>query len=360
MYGFFLIATGVLIGLGLGLGILVLQSRRRRRRPSGRPVEPVEAMAVPPFRISLRPVTSPRWNQAHAIARSSSEFEAVGYRPVGDFEVPELSGVGVRGFWHPGRLCYAALYEHPHAGVVADAVGLFRDRTMVTVSSTPETGLDRPDRAPLVRLVLDLEQAGGVKNLHDRLIEASGGRESIQTRPEQFVRAFVGAYAFEQDWRISRGGVTPAEVRRAAALGGQEPPDEGTLERVQADWGRAISEFVSEALCSAYAAGRALSADRLVRLRAVHERSVASAWIDELARGMIEGHYDEHDEEAEGRAYGAARERIRQAFASADVCRGFAAAQRLLPEKRRFEKLASLNRPWRGDLYLEPEQWVDV
>jgi hypothetical protein len=358
--GFFLIATGVLIGLGLGMGILVLQSRRPRERPSAPLAEPLEAMAVPPFRISLRPVASPDWNRADSIARCASEFEAVGYRPVGDFEVPELSGVGVRGFWHPKRLCYAALYEHPHAGVVADAVGLFRDRTMLTVSSTPETGLDRPERAPLVRLVLDLEQAGGVQSLHDRLLEASGGRESIQTRPEQFVRAFVGAYAFEQDWRISRGGVTQAEVRRAAALGGLAPPDERTLARVQADWERAISEFVSEALCAAYAAGRALSAARLVRLRAVHERSVASAWIDELARGLIEGHYDEHDEQAEGRAYGAARERIGQAFTTADVCRGFAAAQHLLPEKRRFEKLASLSRPWRGDLYLEPEQWVDV
>jgi hypothetical protein len=360
MKTFLFAVLGMIVGLVLLAGGLWLWLRRKLRKLGEAIGAAIAGMAVPPFRISLTPLDAPRFRDARALTRASASFESTGYRKVGDFEVPEMQGVVVRGFWHPRQLSYAALYEHPQAGVVADVVALFRDRTMATVSTAPETGLDRPARAPMVRLELDLARRDAAEQLHDRLVELSGVRRSIRTGPEQFARAFVGAYALEQDWRIARGGVTADEVRRAAAAGGQEPPDDAAVERVQAGWRSAISAFVSDVLRSAHEREHPLSEGDRERLRAVHEHSVASDLVDELAWGMIEGSYDEDDEEAEDRAFQAAKQQLEQAFAGAPVREAFAAAQSLLPEKRRFERLASSSRPWAGDLYLQPEDWVDV
>jgi hypothetical protein len=356
MQTFLLAALGVIAGLVVLAGGFWLWLRRKLRGLGEAIGALVAGMTVPPFRISLRPLAGARFRAADQVARASQGLTSVGYRPVGDFEVPEMDGVVVRGFWHPRQGSYAALYEHPQAGVVADLVALFRDRSLVTVSTTPETGLDRPSRAPLVRLELDLAHADAASRLHERLLEASGGRTSIRTRPEEFARAFVGAYAMEQDWRIARGGVTAEEVRRAAVAGAQPPPDESAVELVQASWRSAISAFVGDALVSAYAAAHPMASEQRERLRAVHQHSVAADWVDELAWEMIDGRYDADDEEAEDRAFEAAKEQLAAVFASSDVRAAFAEAQPLLPEKRRFERIARVSRPWAGDLYLQPAE----
>jgi hypothetical protein len=160
----------------------------------------------------------------------------------------------------------------------------------------------------------------------------------------------------EQDWRIARGGVTAEEVRRAAVAGAQPPPDESAVELVQASWRSAISAFVGDALVSAYAAAHPMASEQRERLRAVHQHSVAADWVDELAWEMIDGRYDADDEEAEDRAFEAAKEQLAAVFASSDVRAAFAEAQPLLPEKRRFERIARVSRPWAGDLYLQPAE----
>ena len=313
---------------------------------------------VPPFRITLEEVAEPAWREPGRVLAATGGFEAIGYRTVGDYRIPEMEGVWLRGFWHTQDGTFAALYDHPEAGTCADVVGLFRDRTLLTVSTSPETGMDRPERSPLERMDLDLDDPASAEKLHDRLVEASEPREGIETEADQFTRVFISAYKLEQDWRIGRGGVTETEIRRVAKLSGQEPPDGYAVELVQGVWRAAIDDLLQQEILQAYLDGSPMPAaeweEKRDRVRVVHDHSDRGDLIDELAWSMIAGSYPEDDDLAEDRLHGQAKERLRHVF-SGSLCAGFAEAQSLLPEKRRFEKIATVTKPWVGDLYLEPD-----
>jgi len=361
MKTFLLVTGGVVVGLLVVVSIGWLWLRRKLRgigEALGALVTDL-AGAVPPFRISLVPSSRPEWSDPARVLCVSGGFEGEGYQAVGDFEVPEMEGVVLRGFWHPRQHGFAVIYDHPQAGICVDLVALFSDRTLLTVSHSPETGMDRPERSRLVRMQVDLDEPAGAAALHERLVQESAGREPIAVRADHFVRTFTGAYQLEQDWRIARGGVTPDEIRRAAELGGQEPPDDCAVELVQGLWRVAISEFVEQAVLTAYQAGNPMPASEWEglrdRIQVVHEHVDRDDLADTLAWALIAGSYDEEDDEAEDRLHAEAKQRLAPLFGGS-ICAGFAEAQSLLPEKGRYRKLGSVAQPWVGDLYRAPDE----
>lgn len=358
-------AAGCVAGLLLLFALAWLWLRRRRRGLGRAPGQRAAGLGgVPPFRITLVPVPDgdEPFEDAKAVDASTRSLEGAGYRRLDDFEIQEMEGAFVRGLWHPQQLSYAAIVEHPHAGVVTEVVALYTDRSLLTVTSAPESGLDRPERAR--RVSLRLPDAGEAHRLHERLVAETDASEHrpIGTTPEQFALAFEGAYRIEQDWRIARGGIRAEELRRAAAAAGQEPPDEAAVERVRVAWRRAIADFVGDEALRAWLASEPMPASareaRRERTRVVHDRCDADELVDELA-GVLAADdgdaLDPADEEAWERAHAQARARLAPAFA-AGVRAGFAEAQALLPEKRRFRRLGSVEAPWPADFYLEPEE----
>ena len=354
------LAVGVLIVVALGWLWL-----RRKLRGLGQALGQLAAglSGVPPFRITLVPESEPEWSEPGGMLAGTGGFEGAGYQRVGDFDVVEMDGVRLRAFCHPAQHVFGVLYDHPQAGVFADVVALCTDRTVVTVSNAPETGLDRPGHSHHVRLDVRIDEPSGAQTLHDRVVRECADREVIATRPDHFVRAFTGAYALEQDWRIARGGVTAAEVRRVAEVGGQDPPDDCAVELVQSVWRTAIAGFVEHEVLKAYLADDPMPAadweEQRERIRVVHDHGEADDLVEELAWSVIAGRYDPDDDALQDRLYEEARERLRSLFAGS-LCAGFAEAQALLPEKLRFRKLGSVTRPWVGDVYLEPDEIADT
>lgn len=362
---FLLAVAGAMAGLILLIALGRLWLKRRLRRLGAALGQLAAGSGVPPFRVTLMPVTGADvFEDGAAVDAATRSLEGTGYRRLDDFEIPELENVLVRGFWHAEHGAFAALVEHPQAGVFVDVVALFTDRSLLTVSSGPETGLERPQRAP--RLCVALPGPGEVQRLHERLVAEieTSGRTPIPTAPEQFTLAFEGAYRMEQDWRIARGGPTADEVRRAAVAGGQAPPDDATVAQVQATWRRAIAEFVGDEALKAWLADAPLPAAgweaQRERIRVVHEHSDVRALVETLAAEMVPAGCDEEDEAAWERTHAQARQQLEPLFradgdGSDDVVRaGFARAQALLPEKRRYHALGSVDHPWPAEIYLEP------
>ncbi|MGH0032711.1 MAG: hypothetical protein ACQGVC_23205 [Myxococcota bacterium] len=357
MQTFLIAVAGVVFGLLVvaALGVFWL---KRKLRGVGKALSALASSLtrVSPFRITLLPLNVAAWRNGDDMIEASTSLESAGYQRVGDFEVSEMEDVLLRGFWHPQRLSYAVVYDHPQAGVFADVVGMYRDRSLLTVSTCPETGMDRHPRSPILRM--ELEGADEFHRLHERLVAETAGREPIATAPEQFMRAVEGAYWMEMRWRIQRGGVTADEVRRAAAAGGQEPPDDCAVELVQAGWRSAIAAFVEQEVLKAWLDGNPVPAaeweEQRERIRGVHDHCDGGDLADELAWSMIAGSCDEEDDAAEDRAHAEARSRLAPLFSGSAVA-GFAAALELLPEKRRPRRLGSVAKPFAGDVYLEPE-----
>lgn len=359
--------TFVIAMLGVVAGLLVLGAlgffllKRKLHRfghQLGEMLQQLAGAGVPPFSITLRRGGQLGWQNELLVRSVARQFEFAGYLHVDDYAIPEMPDVRIRALWHPGLHSYAVIYDHDTAGVFADVVRFFQDDSALTVTSSPETGLDHPENARHVRLELDLLEPSGAHTLHEAMIQASGSRPVIPATAEQFPHAFIGAYALEMDWRIARGGLSADEVRRAAEAGGQERPDDEAVAMVQRIWRTAIADHIDEQIQESFLAHHPMSAHewemRRERVRVVSNWHEADELADELAWSMIEGSGDDEDDEAEERAHAYAKTRLIAVFADRSPGEGFEQAQSLLPEKRRFELLARIEDP-PGCIFLAPD-----
>ena len=362
MQTFLIALLGVVAGIAL-LGAVAFLWIRRKVRKLGRSLgEALQHMAsasgVPPFAITLRRGGRIDWSQRRKVDAVARHFEMAGYQHVGDYAVPELPGVQLRALWHPGTHAYAVVYDHVEAGVYADVVRFFRDESVLLVTSAPETGLDDPTGRRTLRLDVDLEEPSGAHFLHDTSVQESGQKTVIPATAEHFPRAFIGSYALEMDWRIARGGPSADEIRAAARVAGEQAPDDAAVAQVQRAWRSAISQHHAARSHEVYLAQHPMSAQEWELKR---ERIfIVNDWIDvdemasSLAWSAVEEAEESIDDDAMERMQAETEARIRGAFDGTTPREGFRALQSLLPEKRRYEHLATVEEP-PADVYLAPD-----
>jgi hypothetical protein len=328
---------------------------------------------VPPFRITLEKDDELNWQKPEAMNGAAAALEGIGYMRVGDFRSEEMPTVQLRVLANSTASTYAvlmqmALQERINMDIVCD----FTDGTHVTVTTSPESGLDRPDWSNMIRRDIDLvaEPAAAVQ-LHERILEEQQGRPLVSTRPEKFVDSFCRAYAREMDWRVAHG-MTADEVRRSCAATGTDPPTDEQVGIIVGVWRRAISEFVNEQLREKFLRHvTKMSAgeweDVRNRLYIVHEHSDRDAVIEALAFRLEEadgaaakngdgGDSDDDDDDDSDEKSEALRARLRPLFAEASVRAAFSNAQELLPASQRYRRVAGIKTPYGADVYVEPAE----
>lgn len=320
--------------------------------------------SVPPFRIALREEPALEWNDVSVVDRASAELERHGYGRAGDFIVPELNEMPLRGFVHPESGVVAALYENPADDLLAaDLVAFYLEDTSSTVSNAPETGLVRPPFAKHRRLDVNLNANPlAVVDLHDAVKGECEGKRMDKVSVEGFADKFTGAWARAMDWHVDRGGVSPDEVRRVATLGGQPPPDDASIELVRARWTAAIREFVEERIQDRFIRTGAMSVvdweAKRDRVRFVHERMDLADLIDTLAWQIVDSdsHLDAEDDEAEEeQRVEQAKDSLRRAFNSASIREGFRHALPTLPEQLQWDYVCKVAGHYPADVYLMPQ-----
>jgi hypothetical protein len=361
MQTFLIAMLGVVAGIAVLGAIAFFWIRRKLRGLGAKLGEAIQQLAsggVPPFSITLKRGGPIEWKDRLQVGGVSRHFESTGYVHVDDYSVPEMPDVRLRALWHPNAHSYAVVYDHDTAGVFADVVRFFRNDSVLTVTSAPETGMTYPDNAQHLRLDVDLDEPAGAQLLHEAMLSESGSRSAIPVTAAQFPKAFIGAFALEMDWRIARGGPTADEIRAAASAGGQESPDAEAIALIQSAWRSAISSHHADQSRQVFLQHHPMSAQewelKRERIRIINDWVEVEGLADELAWSMIAGDYDPDDDEAEERLHEEAQQRVLGAFRGTTPRQGFQAAQALLPEKRRFEHLARIDDP-AGDVYLEPE-----
>ena len=360
MKTFLIVVAGVVVGLSILAGLALLWLKRKFRGLGEAIASLAQASDVPPFRISLAPESDAAWSDAEAVAATTRSFEAAGYQPAGDFRVPEMEGVALRAFWHPQLATFAALTDHPEAPLFVDLVRLFRDHTVLTVTTAPDSGLDMPQHLTRVRSELDPTELETIGRLHEQLVEHSEGREGVLKQAESFAQVFVQLHALEMDTLIARGGPSREEILRIAALGEMEPPEENAICLVQTGWRTAIEMFVDQQAQEAFLAHGNISAAEWERQREeltiVHEQRPRGDVIDELSGVLAEALSGPNaDDDADDRVYDDARERVAACFEERSIREGFRAALDLFPEKMRYQPLGSIDRPWPADFYTVPD-----
>lgn len=358
MKTFLIVVAAVVVGLCL---FAVLVWWWLRHKISG-VVEAMSALAYaapPPLRVTLESSTAAHDWGAN-VSTTFDELVALGYERSGDFTIPEMDDVAIRGFANAELGFYAAVYDHPQAGVIADLVCNLADHRHLTVSTAPDSGLQPPPSSTMVRLPLSPTNPGTVRELHERLRVEVNGAPSIGAKTQLFELAFTEAYRAEMDWRIGRRGPTPDEIRRVAELAGAELPDDNAIDMIRAMWQSAIDDLIEEEVREGYLADASVSAkdweDQRERIYIVHEHVARETVVDILAWDMTGEEGEEGDEETLEQTQTAAIERLDAVFEGRDMRDGFARAQALLPAHRKYEWLGSVDQPWAADVYLIPEE----
>ena len=366
-----------LIGAGVVVGILVTAifdrwwfSRKLRKLATGiGELFGGVSTEVPPFRISLSEDDDVAWRDKRVIKKISKELKRLGYEQSGDFVIPQLDNIALRGFANANTNTYAAIYEQHESGkVVADVFCDFDDTNRLTMSSAPDDGLDRPEFAPITNIRVDLNgNPIAVIEVHEALIARRGSRGALSVNRNGFEDAYVTGYSKLMDWRLTRGTITADEVRRIASRSGDSPPAEKAIKAAQDSWREKMTEFITHLIRERFRNTETLSGqewgEKEERFFFVYEQMDVEGTIDTFAwhvadKDQHREDHDESDEASEGR-FTKARAKLAEVFANVSARQGFKAAQPLLPENRRYNFISKIVGEFPADIYLKPENEDD-
>ncbi len=326
-----LAVLGILILAGL---VAVARFALRLRR------ELAAARVRTPSTITLEPIAGAAWARESTGRSDGEAFEQAGFQRVGSFEVPEMPGVELVGWAHPGERLYGVTYNHAAAGVWSDVVARYADGTGDTASSARHGGeLDQP---PWSRKAHE-PGAPAVRLLEIAATWPAAGR--LEATVEGFVEDFRDAYAREMAWRNERGGPSREEIARVAE--GMEVRfsaadiDQAYDQQRRQTLGRLRDECV-EALAATGVRGSGGSSLDQLSLLVIHDQMSRAEAIDEL--GIVVELPEELMEsvEAEGGGDPPVRELVRELVGD-------------LPVHQRLRLLGSVADPVGADVWEVPD-----
>lgn len=173
------------------------------------------ALAKQPDAIHLERATPQAWNKAATVRSVLDPLVARGFADAGVYTAREMPGLVIELLASARDNFYAAVYEHPRAGVWLELFSRFQDGTSVTYSTARPHGIAPRPGHPCTHLP-------GLPSL--QLLEralAQRPKQPLETAyPDQAVSLFENAYAESIAYRkgvgVSRGEVVKTAMRRAA------------------------------------------------------------------------------------------------------------------------------------------------
>ncbi len=152
-----------------------------------------------PDEIHLLPVEQHGWSNADAIEAHAAGLRGRGFTEAGTYAVDALP-VMIRFLVKESERIYAAIYEHPKAGVWLNLVILHEDGTSLTLTNTQDRGLEK---RPGHQIVYVHKAVAG--QLYALALQAAAGPArrvvTASTIPDEFEKAWADGIR----WRKARG-----------------------------------------------------------------------------------------------------------------------------------------------------------
>lgn len=344
--GFICLAICCLIGLGLLWVVWKVWGLWRQVQVLTKSMGALSAGDVPPFRVKLEKVDRPTWADRDQIEYLAGPLRKAGFVDLGIFDVTP-SPFRLLALASDKDSMYAAIYQHPLAGVYLDLVTAYADGTICVYSMSKRAGLlDQPD-FKTIKSFPDLAAAELLK----RLLAERPQKAILPATAEAFPGLFESFWAREYDWRIARGGVTEEELRRLAERDGGSISEEN-VRLIKRQWRQSINAHYFQELQQNFLATGRFSAGQWEKLRDrvhfVHDHLDWDELIDMCGLGADDrAADDEHSVEI-----GAEADRLAAAFPPREAFRRINALQNT---KQRYEKIGELSQPVPADVYLAPE-----
>lgn len=173
------------------------------------------ALAKQPDTIHLQRRDATVWKNASAARRYSDPLLARGFEDAGVHAVAEMPGLAIQLLAHGGDGFYAAIYEHPVAGVWIDLFSHFQDGTSFTLATSKTTGLNpRPGHVLVNAPGLAANDA-----LEKALLERPKKwtqKVAVDRAVPVFENAYADSIAYRKQAGISRGEVMKVATRKVA------------------------------------------------------------------------------------------------------------------------------------------------
>jgi hypothetical protein len=173
------------------------------------------ALARQPDEIHLQRTGVTAWKKYDAVAKVSTVLASRGFEDAGVYSIAEMPGVTVQLMAQRSDGFYAAIYEHPLAGVWFDVVSRFQDGTSATCTTAPPTALQpRPGHASFNMRGADTAE------VLDKAVALRPRRPLVDVSAAAAVGEFERAYAEQMAYRkqagISTGEVVGTAMRKVA------------------------------------------------------------------------------------------------------------------------------------------------
>lgn len=338
----FLIIVGAIVtGFAICLLLLTLWLRRLTRKVFGSIEEQLDDLndqlsySIPPPRIKLVKLDAIDWQHGDEVQALVDALRQARFEQIGAFRI-EPTKVLLQAFCNPAVSAYAIIYESPKSGVWLDLVTRYLDETKATYTTLRDTLLERPENHEI-----RFHEGDSADELLRRFLAERPVKPMRGVSADEFVEFFEQAHAERMDWRMARGGISEAELRRQYERDGKEfsPIVAGTVRKA---WIAAIDQFYQKQ-CRERFLSDAREAQRWGqigdRLVFIHDQT-APHRLEELCDETMQEYIDE--EGCPGVAANGSGS-LRSAFAK------WNAAQ---TDSRKYEKVGEVSQPVVADVYL--------
>jgi hypothetical protein len=179
------------------------------------------ALSSVPERVHLYECETAEWRDAAGAEALSSALEGEGFRRVGDFTIPEMTGLRLRLLLRADSV-YANLHEHDKVGLWVEVAARLGDDSACVATTLRPTGLDPPPWVARTSL-----PGATVPALLRALESLRRGRAVAPLAAGTIVALWEEAYARSAAWRKGKG-MTDRElaetIERPPGTLGKPPP----------------------------------------------------------------------------------------------------------------------------------------
>lgn len=173
------------------------------------------ALAQQPDTITLDRQDSNVWKNANGVRRIVDTLRAQEFQDAGVYRVKEMPGLHVQLLAQPSGGFYAAVYEHPKAGVWMDLATLYPDDTSSTFTNCRPTGLSPRPGHPVVNVhgsePIDVLTRARRERPKQVFVPVSTGQAVAV-----FEKAYAEAMAYRRSVGVSRKEVMNVAMKKAA------------------------------------------------------------------------------------------------------------------------------------------------
>jgi hypothetical protein len=293
-------------------------------------------------RISLKPLDEP-FHHPERIESFIEEIQALGYREVGSYSVPEMPTIQIWGGVHPEDGSGASVVDHAMIEPFFEFCFVSDNDARHTLTVTTNPTHSPTNIRPGTRVIADA--AFTPTSARSELLRSAGDEDYLRFDAENFESVFLDLYARQMDFILAKGGPTEADMRREAARMRDLPPLDDAQMQMALQMSRAShQEALEDAIIDRFLKRWDLPAHEWERLRervvVIHDKMNS----EEVCAHAL-GHVDEDIDEIEV-------ERV--LLVSGSRTAAFDALQALLPVSRRHRLIGRTDEPVGAALYEQP------